>query len=83
VTRCCILCLFSLLGTQCIFNNIFLIYIDSVYHIRSDMASDPYGAVHVVWMQQEKDTHQWLYQYEQTDSRKDAYMVVFVYFFCF
>eukprot|EP01032_Pedospumella_encystans_P004291 gene4291-5083_t len=32
------------------------------------MASDPYGAVHIVWMQQEKGSDKWLYQYEQTDS---------------
>ena len=50
---------------------LFLFYFKcSVYYIRSDMASDPYGAVHVVWMQQEKNSDQWLYQYEQTDSRK-------------
>ena len=44
----------------------------SVYHIRADVATNPYGAVHVVWMQQEKGTDQWLYQYEQTDSRKST-----------
>ena len=31
------------------------------------MEENPYCAVHVVWMQQERGTNHWLYAYEQTD----------------
>jgi hypothetical protein len=40
----------------------------SIYHIREDMLGNPYGAVQVAWLQQEKGTNQWVYTYTQTDS---------------
>jgi hypothetical protein len=40
----------------------------SIYHIREDMLGNPYGAVQVAWLQQEKGTNQWVYTYIQTDS---------------
>jgi hypothetical protein len=42
--------------------------VSSIYHIREDMLGNPYRAVQVAWLQQEKGTNQWVYTYTQTDS---------------
>ena len=42
----------------------------SVYYIRDDIKENPYGAVHVVWLQQERGTNHWLYSFCQTDIGK-------------
>ena len=47
-------------------NGVFL----SVYYIRDDIKENPYGAVHVVWLQQERGTNHWLYSFCQTDIGK-------------
>ena len=40
----------------------------SIYHIREDIAVNPYGAVSIAWLQQERGTLHWVYSYTQTDS---------------
>jgi len=43
-------------------------YEGNIYYIRKDIKTNPYNAVTVVWLIQEKDTNDWLYAYTQTDS---------------
>ena len=40
----------------------------SIYYMRPDHFTNPYGAVSVTWLSQEKGTKAWLYAYTQTDS---------------
>lgn len=40
----------------------------SIYHIRRDVKINPYNAVKIVWLIQEKDTDDWVYDYIQTDN---------------
>jgi hypothetical protein len=39
----------------------------SVYHIREDLERNPYGAVKIAWLRQEKGTGDWVYAHMQTD----------------
>jgi len=39
----------------------------SIYHIREDVATNPYQAVSVIFLRQEEGTRDWLYDYAQCD----------------
>ena len=42
--------------------------IDRIYHVTTDMKSNPFASISVVWMQLEQYSKFWFYSYDQQDN---------------
>lgn len=46
----------------------YTVLIDSIYHVTTDMKTNPFASISVVWMQLEQNPKFWFYSYEQLDN---------------